>query len=120
MTVIAEEKSVIALIPSQQMISICQLNYRFMIAVLQAISDRTILLTDKIQTLALKSIRKSLLEFLSYESTLQQSKTIRLPMSKKALAEKLGFERSSLSRELNKMRRDGLVAFDAHTITLLM
>ena len=120
MTVIADEKSVVALIPGQQIISLCQLNNHFMIAVLQAISDRTILLTDKIQTLALKSIRKSLLEFLSYESTIQQSKTIRLPMSKKALAEKLGFERSSLSRELNKMRRDGLVAFDAQTITLLM
>jgi DNA-binding transcriptional regulator LsrR (DeoR family) len=37
-------------------------------------------------------------------------------MSKKDLAEKLGIQRSSLSRELNKMRNDGLIEFDANYI----
>jgi len=39
-------------------------------------------------------------------------------MSKKDLAEKLGVQRSSLSRELNKMRRDGLIDFNANYIII--
>jgi len=34
------------------------------------------------------------------------------------LAERLGIQRSSLSRELNKMRKDGLLEYDARTVTL--
>ena len=37
-------------------------------------------------------------------------------MSKKDLAEKLGIRSSSLSLELNKMRSDGMVEFDANYI----
>jgi len=43
---------------------------------------------------------------------------IRLHYSKKELAERLGVQRSSLGRELNKMRREGLLEYDARTITL--
>ena len=35
------------------------------------------------------------------------------------LAEKIGVQRTSLSRELAKMREDGLVVFDEKSITLL-
>ena len=44
--------------------------------------------------------------------------TINLKTTKKSLAQRFGIERSSLSRELNKMRSDGLVEFDARTITI--
>jgi CRP-like cAMP-binding protein len=118
MMAIAERKSVVAHVSGQKILKLCQTNDHFMAAVLKVISDRTVLLTDKIQSIAFNSIRQSLLEFIRFESALQQNLTIRLPMSKKTLAEKLGIERTSLSRELNKMRRDGLIEFDVHTITL--
>lgn len=40
-------------------------------------------------------------------------------MSKKALADKIGVQRTSLSRELSRMRDDGLITFDAHYIERL-
>jgi len=39
-------------------------------------------------------------------------------MTKKELAERLGIQRTSLSRELNKMKKDGLIDYDAHSITI--
>lgn len=39
-------------------------------------------------------------------------------MSKKEMAERFGIQRPSLSRELNKMRKDGLLEYDAKTITI--
>ncbi|NCB72673.1 MAG: helix-turn-helix domain-containing protein, partial [Clostridia bacterium] len=39
--------------------------------------------------------------------------------SKKELAENFGIQRTSLSRELNKMRKDNLIEFDSASITIL-
>ena len=40
-------------------------------------------------------------------------------VTKKDLAEKFGVQRSSLSRELNKMRKEGLIEYDAYSITII-
>jgi Mn-dependent DtxR family transcriptional regulator len=40
-------------------------------------------------------------------------------MTKKELAEKIGVQRPSLSRELNKMRKDGLLTYDSKQITIM-
>ncbi|NLZ83309.1 MAG: winged helix-turn-helix domain-containing protein, partial [Clostridiales bacterium] len=44
---------------------------------------------------------------------------IKLNMTKKALAERIGVQRTSLSRELAKMRAEGLILFDKDAITIL-
>ncbi|WP_346898573.1 helix-turn-helix domain-containing protein [Clostridium sp. UBA7503] len=54
-----------------------------------------------------------------YESYIQKSNVIKLKVTKKDLAEKFGVQRSSLSRELNKMRKDGLIEYDAYSITII-
>lgn len=55
---------------------------------------------------------------LIFVTHIPKTPVIKLNYSKKDLAERLGIQRSSLSRELNKMRRDGLLEYDAKTITL--
>ncbi len=44
---------------------------------------------------------------------------LKLRLTKKSLAEKFGVQRTSLSRELNKMREDGLIDYDAYSITII-
>lgn len=119
MTVVADRKSVIAQVPGTWILTFCRANQDFMTGVMQAISDRSLVLTGRIQAMAHRSIRKAILDYLEYEKVLQGSRTVRLPVSKKTLAEQLGVERTSLSRELAKMRDDGLLRFDSKTITLL-
>jgi len=81
--------------------------------------NNTLILTDKIKTLSLKSIRQCIIDFLMYESYVQKSNVIKLEVTKKDLAEKFGVQRSSLSRELNKMRKEGLIEYDAYSITII-
>ena len=76
-------------------------------------------LNDKIKAYTKRSIRENVLLFLERERQVQQSSKIKLRTSKKAMAEQLGIQRSSLSRELAKMRADGLIDFDAGSITIL-
>ncbi len=58
------------------------------------------------------------MDFLIFESGRQDSKTIKLSISKKELAEKFGVERPSLQRELRKMKDDGLIDYDSKIIEL--
>ena len=57
--------------------------------------------------------------YLDYERKKQNSNIIKLGITKKALAEKIGVQRTSLSRELAKMRNEGLIKFDAVSIKIL-
>lgn len=66
-----------------------------------------------------RTIRESVLSYLDYQSKKQNSNHIKLNITKTALAEKMGVQRTSLSRELSKMKKDGLITFDADSITLL-
>lgn len=118
MTVAVETDTVILHLERELVVDLIQRNRSFMEGLLQAISDQTLILTDKINAISLSTIRKQLLSYLHYESRIQQSNTITLNLSKKKLAEKLGVQRSSLGRELQKMRNDGLVSYDRKTITL--
>ncbi len=88
-------------------------------AFLQHLPDHTNILGDRIKYYAKQNIRESVLNYLRQEEQRQGTNIIRLTTTKKGLAEKFGVERTSLSRELAKMRDEGLILFDRHTITLL-
>lgn len=86
---------------------------------LEFVSDNASILGIKIKNYVNKTIRESVMSYLNYESKKQKSNHIILNMSKKALAERIGVQRTSLSRELAKMRKDKLIVYDADSITLL-
>lgn len=94
-------------------------NPSFLRTYLEFVSDRVFILGDKIKHYINKTIRESIINYLEYESKKQNTRRVKLDISKKALAEKFGVQRTSLSRELAKMRDDGLITFDRDTITLL-
>jgi Mn-dependent DtxR family transcriptional regulator len=91
----------------------------FLRVYLEFVSDHALILGDKIRHYVNKTIRESVVNFIQYEQSHQNSKTIQLNITKKALAEKIGVQRTSLSRELAKMKEDGLITYDSKTITLL-
>ena len=94
-------------------------NAIFLRTYLELTSDRAFILGDKIKHYINKTIRESIMNYLNYESKKQNSNHIKLNITKKALAERIGAQRTSLSRELAKMRKDGLILFDTDSITLL-
>lgn len=118
MTMTAKYDTKIIHIKKTIVLSLCQNNSDFLINFLQSVSDKTLILAGKIKTLSMKTIRQCIVEFLLYEYHVQKSTTIQLEVSKKELAEKLGVQRPSLSRELSKMRYDGVITFDAKSITI--
>lgn len=119
MMVLSKTTVTILHIKKDLILKLCQNNTTFLTNFLQSLSDKTLILTDKIKTLSFKSIRQCIIDFLIYESHAQKSNTIKLELTKKDLAEKFGVQRTSLSRELNKMRKSGLIEYNTHSITIL-
>lgn len=111
MTVLAKSDVKILHINKELILTLCQENKSFLISFLQSLSSKALILSNKM-SLSMKTLRQSVIDFLLYEYYVQGSTKIKLNMTKKDLAEKIGVQRTSLSRELNKMRKDDLIDFD--------
>lgn len=119
MTTTSPEKTMILEIEKNLLFTLLSESPIFLSAYLEFVADHTILLGDKIKHYVNKTIRECVLEFLEYESKHQKSNKIILNMTKQTLADKIGVQRTSLSRELSKMRNDGLIKYDSKSITIL-
>lgn len=118
MTIISKTDTVILHVQKDFILDLCQKNKNFLVEFIKCISEKTYILTSKIKSISLKSLRQSIIDFLNYEYYSQKSTKIKLNMSKKELAERFGAQRTSLSRELSKMRRDGLVDYNKDYIII--
>lgn len=119
MTVTAKEATLILEINKERLFRLFSDNHEFLRSYLEYVSDHTVILGDRIKHYVNRTIRESIISYLDYECKKQNSSTIKLNMTKKALAERIGVQRTSLSRELAKMREDGLIRYDSMTIELL-
>ncbi len=120
MTVTAKQPTVILEINKERLFQLFSDNHEFLKSYLEYVSDHTVILGDRIKHYVNRTIRESIMSYLDYERKKQKSNIIRLNMTKKALAERIGVQRTSLSRELAKMREDGLIIFDAVSIEVLI
>lgn len=119
MTITAKYPSVILGIDKNRLFELFSNNKEFLMCYLESVSEHATILGDKIKHYVNRTIRECVLNFLNYERQKQHSNRVKLNMSKKELAEKIGVQRTSLSRELAKMKSEGLILFDANYITIL-
>ena len=119
MTVTAKEATLILEINKDRLFSLFSDNHEFLKSYLAYVSDHTVILGDRIKHYVNRTIRESIVSYLDYECKKQNAKTIKFGMTKKALAERIGVQRTSLSRELAKMRADALIQYDTESIELM-
>jgi len=119
MTITVKQPTVILEINKDRLFKLFSDNHEFLKSYLEFVSDHAVILGDRIKHYVNKTIRESIMCYLDYERKKQNSNIIKLGISKKALAEKIGVQRTSLSRELAKMRDEGLIKFDAESIEVL-
>ena len=67
-----------------------------------------------------KTIRERLLTYLTGLYVRSGSKTFLVPFDREQMASYLNVERTALSKELGKMRRDGLIEWKKNRFTLLV
>ncbi len=77
------------------------------------------MLTRKIEHITQRTTRRKLLSYLSEQAVQCGTDSFRIPFNREQLADYLSVERSAMSAELSRMRRDGLIEYDRNRFTLL-
>lgn len=85
---------------------------------LQISAKKNIYLSQRIFLTSSKSIRSRVLAYLSFESKQANSLTFEIPFDRQQMANYLNVERSALSKELSKMKKEGLLDFYKNKFTL--
>lgn len=73
--------------------------------------QKNLALSNRIFCTTPKSVRGRVLSFLSYQSVRAGGAEFTIPFDRQEMADYLNLDRSALSKELGKMRRDGLIDF---------
>ena len=118
-TVIASSASEIMFIAKDDFIKFCTHNEEFLGMFLNTLTNKIFLLNKSITNLTFTNIRQKICHFLISEYKVQNSKNIKLNMTKEKLAESLGTTRPSLSRELINMKELGLIDYSRSHILIL-
>lgn len=118
MTVVADSPASILHMKRSEVLLLCKEEKVFLSTLLAIISDKTYELSLVVNRLSSKNLRSSLLSYLNALAKSQGSRTVQLPMSKKELANRLGFSRTSLSRELAALVKDGVLSYSGRIISL--
>lgn len=83
------------------------------------LSKKLLFLNDKFKLLSLSTIRGKIAHVLIKLSKEQGKLTVKLPFSKEKMALHICTRRPSLSRELSKMKHDGLIDYDKSIVKIL-
>lgn len=118
-TVIAAEPATILMFTRKELLALFALDTEIMAHFMQNMSERLILLNQRIEILSLGTLRQRIAHFLIKEMKQQKTERIRIPFSKRVWAEHLNSARPSLSRELCYMRDQGWISFDDTTVEIL-
>ncbi len=84
-------------------------NHKIAENMLYILSNKLLILNERIEILSKKTIREKILVYFSFLKTKHNSKYIELPFSYTELAEYLGVNRSAMSRELKNLKDEGFI-----------
>ena len=97
----------------------CEFHHRLIENMVKVIAGKNRDLMQKVDVVSKRTIREKLLAYLSIQAQTMESRYFEIPLGRVELAEYLCVDRSALTRELSKMKEDGLIDFDKNCFKIL-
>ena len=115
-SVLAVKDSAVLLLDCKRVLascsSVCQFHSRLVRNLLQVVARKNLLLHQKIQVMSRRTTREKLMAYLMDQAKGQGAGEFTIPLDRQALADYLGVDRSAMSAELSKLRREGVLECD--------
>ena len=115
-TFVAPEDAEVLFIPFHKMMhtctNACVFHQRLVENMVRIIANKNRDLMRKVEVVSKRTIREKLLAYLSLQAQQQDSRYFEIPLGRVELAEYLCVDRSALTRELAKMKEEGLIDYD--------
>ena len=122
-SVLAAVESRVLLLDCRRIMTLCPrtcgFHNRLIQNLVRVMAAKNLNLFRKINDTAPKSIRGRLLSYLSYQVVKQGGYKFEIPFNRQQLADYLGVDRSGLSAELGRLRREGILTFHKNYFSLL-
>ena len=97
----------------------CGFHHRLIENMVRLIAGKNRELMQKVDVVSKRTIREKLLAYLSIQAQQQRQRYFEIPLGRVELAEYLCVDRSALTRELAKMKEDGLIDYDRNHFRIL-
>ncbi len=98
--------------------SACSFHTRLIRNLLTILAEKNLMLTHKMEHMAQKSTRDKVLSYLSLEAEKQGGPEFAIPFNRQQLADYLSVDRSAMSRELSRMKAEGLLDYHRNRFRL--
>ena len=122
-SVVAVEDSQVLLIDSRRITvtcaNACSFHNRMIFNMLKVVANKNLVLNQKIEITSRRTTREKLMAYLLTPAKLHNSDTFTIPYDRQALADYLEVERSAMSAEISKLRRDGIIECEKSAFRLL-
>lgn len=122
-TVTAMERSEVLFVPMDYIITYCSKmcvhHIRLFRNMLNIVSEKFFELHNRINCIIKPGLREKLMYFLSEASSRADSRIFSIPFSRAELAEYLNADRSAVSRELSKMKKEGIIDYHKNSFKLI-
>jgi len=97
----------------------CEFHSRVIYNMLRLVADKNLMLHQKIQITSKRTTREKLMAYLLSQAKLQKTNTVTIPYDRQALADYLEVDRSGLSAEISKLRKEGILESEKNHFRLL-
>ncbi|WP_373482688.1 Crp/Fnr family transcriptional regulator [Acetobacterium sp.] len=118
-----KEESQILLIPFERIIRTCgnACNFHFQLIqnMMMLLGEKNFRMNSKIELLMLKGMREKLATYLIQESQTNNSRSFDIVLNRNELAEYLNVSRTAMSRELSRMKDEGLLDYYQNSFRIL-
>ena len=96
----------------------CEFHQILVENLLRIVAEKNVFMNNRLCSISHKTTREKLLAFLLDESRKNNADSFTIQMNRQELADYLGVERSAMSAELGRMRREGLIETDRNFFRL--
>ena len=87
--------------------------------IITILAQNNVKFIEKMEHLTKPNTREKLLSYLSRQAQRNKNSSFKIIFNRQELADYLSIDRSAMSKELSKMRRDGLIDFQKNSFTLI-
>ncbi len=119
---IAKEESKILFIPIERLLVMCAKSCSFhnklITNLVKMLATKNLLLNQKLDYLTSRTTRERIAKYFIDTANREGKTKITIPYNRNQLAEYLGVDRSVLSRELSKLKNEGILDFEKNTFNI--
>jgi CRP-like cAMP-binding protein len=83
------------------------------------LASKNLQLHQKLGILSKRTLKEKILAYLNIYASHSKNKNFDIPLSRNELADYLNADRAALSRELSKMKEEGIIDYNLNTFRIL-